>query len=75
MNDAANRRPLEAAAAAYARRFGRVPPSDRGALDDELWRDAPELVSAVTEALHSFSIDELVAEVRKSLVSPVGNAG
>ncbi len=73
-SEEAKRRLLTAAAEAYARSYGRVPPESREALEDELDRQTDGgLRTTVTEALWWTSYDEFRRAVQAALLRPVNS--
>ena len=64
-------RVLAAGARVWADRFGNVPPADERAIVDALERDAPELLTAVNEALFHHGPVVFADAVRRALLRGV----
>ena len=67
----AKQRVLKAGAAAYAQAFGRVPPSNREALEAELDEQPTEVRNSITAALWAHPYTTFVDAVRRALVKAV----
>lgn len=70
--DEPRERVLRAAAVAYATHFERVPSGDARAIEAQVAEQAPDLSTAVAEALFHHGADAFAEAVRRALVTGAG---